>query len=174
VAVLGVFVAGAWLGLVVFASSGPHQPDVTDSAHPSMPDWSNASPPPSSDSRARWIGVLRRLDVRRERAWRSRRPALLLSVFAPASQPLTADLRALRAYRERGLAVDGARMRFWDPRVVAVAADSVRLQVSDRFGPARVLGGASTTPLPRDRPSRHLITLVDTAAGWRIGDVRAE
>jgi hypothetical protein len=87
---------------------------------------------------------------------------------------LTADERALRAYRERGLAVDGARMRFWDPRVVAVAADSVRLRVSDRLGPARVLRSGRATPLPRDRPTRHVITLVDTAAGWRIGVVRAE
>ena len=174
VAVLGLFVAAAWLGLAAFESRESHQDGASRSAGGPGAGTSAVSSPRVPDDRARWIGVLRHLDVRRERAWRSGRPGLLLGVFAPGSRPLAADARALHAYRERGLAVDGARMRFWDPRVVAVAADSVRLRVSDRLGPARVLRSGRATPLPRDRPSRHEVTLVDTSAGWRIAAVRAE
>jgi hypothetical protein len=53
--------------------------------------------------------------------------------------------------------------------VLAASSRRARLEVVDRLGPARIVWtDGSVTSLPRDEPSRRVITLVRTAEGWRI------
>ncbi len=90
------------------------------------------------------------------------------------SRPLYADRAALRSYLDRGYAVRRVEVRYWRVHVLVEADQVVRLEVADRLGPVSVRSpGGAVRVLPADRPSRHLITLAATRAGWRISAIRA-
>ncbi len=173
VGVLLVFVTAAWLGLALHRTPGAEQAPADVSG-------GNATAKPGTGDPSRilvarhWAVVLERLDRRRDQAWRRGRPHDLRQVFTIGSSALYADRAAMRGYLQRGYTVGGARVRFWDVQVQARRAGVVQLDVIDRLEPVSVAGAAGTwTPLPADRPTRHLITLAATRAGWRISQVRA-
>lgn len=127
---------------------------------------------PGHEAPKRWVRVLRRLDERREQAWRKGSPEGLTRVFEDGAA-LRQDTEALRGYLRRGLTVDGVAMSYHRVRLVGRSALSVRLRVVDRLGPATVhRGHGSARRLPRDRPSSHLITLTATDGAWRIAHIR--
>jgi hypothetical protein len=188
-----VLLGFAGLALVVAASTGWLLP--TDSAGSSLTsglpvsdttsyaDRPGGSSPPSDSSPAdrsyrrgqaagHWAKILRHLDGRREQAWADARPRGLTAVFARGSAVLQVDQATLQAYRRRGLRVSGVAMTFSRVHLVSRSGRLVRLRVVDRLGPAATLGDDGTARvLPTDRPSRHLIDLVHTSAGWRIADI---
>jgi hypothetical protein len=132
------------------------------------------SQPTDSSSSTRWAAVLRRLDSRRDEAWRSGRLEDLSRAFVVGRKPWYADRAALAAYLARGYTVASARMRFWDPRVLTRTAYTVRLRVVDRLSQVSVRApSGALTRLPRDRPTRHLIALRHTPDGWRISAIHA-
>ena len=144
---------------------------------PRTPASSDRSRAPSADEASghdRWSGVLRRLDDRRARAWRTGRPGLLRLVYVAGSSSLRRDAAMLRAYAERGLRVRGVRMHY----LAVTAADrrgaEIRLTTVDRLGPAVVrIPGGTARSLPRDRPTRHEVALRRVPDGWRIAWIRA-
>ncbi len=97
---------------------------------------------------------------------------LLDRVYVRGSRALRSDASAIADYRERGGRVVGADLRVISCRVLAASSSRARLDVVDRLGPARIVwADGSATDLPRDEPSRRVITLVRTTEGWRIAGV---
>lgn len=113
--------------------------------------------------------ILGALDQHRAAAFATVDVPRLADVYADASVA-TADRRAVKKYRERGVRVVGAVMHRESCRVSGRTPDRIELDVVDRLGPA-VAVGREIRALPHDRPTRHRVTLVWTPAGWRIGAV---
>jgi hypothetical protein len=126
------------------------------------------SPTPEDE----WATRLGQLDEVRAEAFATTDPGLLGRVYVRASRALAVDAATIADYRERGGRVVGAELRVISCRVMTASSTAARLDVVDRLGPARIeWGDGSATILPRDEPSRRVITLVRTADGWRISGI---
>ena len=127
-----------------------------------------ASPAPDDQ----WATRLNGLDSVRAEAFSTADAALLDRVYVRGSRAQEADAATLADYRRRGGRVVGADLRIISCRVVSASSSDARLDVTDQLGPARVVwSDGSATELPRDEPSRRVITLVRTSEGWRIAGV---
>lgn len=154
-------------------------PATTRPANPATPPGSaqpRASPASDESGSAaqpvverRWLTVLERLDRIRERAWKLGRVGLLRRVWTRTSSGLDTDRRMLRAWSGRGFRVVGVSMTFERVRVLRHQTGTVVLRCVDWLGPVVAAPGSR---LPTDRPTRHRITLVRTAEGWRLSQVR--
>lgn len=117
-----------------------------------------------------WAGVLGELDDVRAEAFANGDTARLDEVYAPSSTGRDADAAMISAYANRGARVTGADLVLLSCRVTSSSADEVRLDVVDRLGASRIVWDDGTSrALPRDQPTRRVVTLVRTADGWRIG-----
>ena len=116
-----------------------------------------------------WATRLGELDQVRAEAFASTDSGLLDGVYVRGSRALASDARTIADYRRRGGRVVGADLRILSCRVLAASASRARLEVVDRLGQAWIVwSDGSATQLPRDEPSRRVITLVRTDEGWRI------
>ena len=123
------------------------------------------SPTPEDE----WATRLGQLDEVRAEAFATTDPGLLGKVYVRGSRALAVDAATIADYREREGRVVGAELRGISCRVLAASSSRARLDVVDRLGAARIVwADGTTTALPRDEPSRRVITLVRTADGWRI------
>jgi hypothetical protein len=119
-----------------------------------------------------WATRLSDLDEARAEAFEAADPGLLDDVYVRRSRVLAIDAATIEGYRDRGGRVAGAELRILSCRVLAASSSRTRLEVVDRLGPARLVwADGSTTALPRDEPSRRVITLERTAEGWRIAGI---
>lgn len=120
-----------------------------------------------------WATRLGELDQVRAEAFATADVDLLGDVYVRGSRALDVDAATIDDYRRRGGRVAGAEMRVISCRVVAASPSRARLEVVDRLGPGRIMwADGSATALPRDEPSRRVITLVRTTEGWRIAGAR--
>lgn len=127
-----------------------------------------ASPAPED----RWATALAELDEVRAQAFAEGRPQLLSQVYVRGSGARVTDAATIADYERRGGRVVGAELRVLSCEVLAESSRRVRLDVVDRLGPARIVwDDDASTALPRDEPSRRVVTLVRTAGGWRIETV---
>ncbi|MDR7087220.1 hypothetical protein J2X11_002059 [Aeromicrobium panaciterrae] len=116
-----------------------------------------------------WAGVLGELDDVRAQAFANADPALLSEAYVRASSARKADAALIRDYRSRGAQVVGADFIVLSCKVKSASADRVSLIVVDRLAPAHVEWDDGTTRrLPRDLPTRRVVTLILTSHGWRI------
>jgi hypothetical protein len=123
------------------------------------------SPAPEDE----WATRLSQLDGVRAEAFATKDPSALDGVYVRGSQALRADVATIADYRNRGGRVVGADLRVISCRVLAASSSRAQLEVVDRLGPARIVwADGATMELPRDEPSRRVITLVRTTEGWRI------
>lgn len=123
------------------------------------------SPAPADE----WATRLGELDEVRAEAFATADAGLLDGAYVRGSRALRVDAATIDDYRRRGGRVAGAEMRIISCRVLAASTSRARLEVVDRLGPARIVWtDGSSTRLPRDEPSRRVITLVRTPEGWRI------
>lgn len=130
--------------------------------------------PTTASGPGRWRRVLGRLDDRRTRALRDANPSALAAVYAPGSAVLARDRATLGAYQRRGLRLRGAELALLEVRVLGREPGRVRLHVVDRLGGTSAVTPAGRgLPLPRDRATERVVTLVRTAAGWRVASVTA-
>lgn len=121
----------------------------------------------------RVLRVLREWDRRRAGAYAAGSPQRLRVLYVPGSAPGVADVRVLRAYRERSLRVVGMRMQLLAVAVLEARADRLRLRVTDRLAAAVAVGAGRRTPLPRDQATTRVLTLLRDADGrWQVSDVR--
>jgi hypothetical protein len=119
-----------------------------------------------------WATRLGELDRVRAEAFATTDAGLLDRVYVRGSRARTVDATTIADYRERGGRVVGADLRIITCRVLATSSSRTRLDVVDRLGPARIVWtDGSATVLPRDEPSRRVVTLVRTTEGWRIAGV---
>lgn len=124
-----------------------------------------ASPAPDDQ----WATRLAELDRVRAEAFATGDASLLHDVYAVDSPGLQVDRRAIAAYARRDGRVQGAELRVLSCRVLRQGSTHVRLDVVDQLAPARVAwGDGTTTRLPLDRPTRRVVVLRRTDAGWRI------
>lgn len=168
VAVLAVVGAGP-VGTVV--RDGRHRPPVAASA--ASPD--SPASLPTSRTGGREPDPVRALagwDRRRAKAWRLGSPRRLADLYVAGSSAGTRDVEALRGWRGRGLRVAGMHMQLLEVAVLARTPDRWRLAVTDRLVGATAVRDGRRTPLPRDRASRHVVTLMRGGDGrWRVATV---
>ena len=125
----------------------------------------------ASSPQVHWTAVLGDLDEARAAAFSAGDPSLLDRVYARGASGREVDAATIRAYARRGGRVTGAQLMLLSCRLDESSSRRVRLAVVDRLGAARVVwADGSSRSLPRDLPTKHRVTLVRTAEGWRIGD----
>ncbi|MGA8986645.1 hypothetical protein [Aeromicrobium sp.] len=128
----------------------------------------SASPAPADH----WASTLAVLDHDRAAAFARADAELLDRVYVRGSQARAADAATIADHRRRGARIVGAELRILSCRVLSVSGSRVRLDVVDRLASTQVIWtDGSTTALPQDEPSRRIVTLASTAAGWRVTEV---
>jgi hypothetical protein len=116
-----------------------------------------------------WATRLGELDEVRAEAFAKADVGLLDGAYVRGSRALAVDAAMIDDYRRRGGRVAGAELRVISCRILAASTSRARLEVVDRLGPSRIVwSDGSSTSLPRDEPSRRVITLIRTPEGWRI------
>jgi len=115
-------------------------------------------------------GVLHAWDDQRARAWADGDVVALRQLYTPGSAAGRTDVAMLRAWRSRGLRVTGLRMQLLAVEVRARTPARMVLDVTDRLAGGVAVPGR--VALPRDQPSRHVVTLRLVAGEWRVSRVR--
>lgn len=176
------------LGVVELGGAPPVAPAVGIAAPPGPPDVArqrraDERAVPSEELRERRatvaaLGVLRRWDGRRARAWTRGEPSLLTPLYTAASRAGRRDVALLERYAERGWSVRGVH-----PQVVAAEAltrtsDRVEVRVVERYPDVAVEGLTQSVPGERagpDGPEPHVrvVSLVSSPTGWRVERVAA-
>lgn len=112
------------------------------------------------------------LDVQRASAFATAHSAPLDDVYVDARAG-AGDRALVREYRMRGLRLVGMGMVRTSCAVVEQGRSRVRLHVVDTLGPTWAIDQAGTMqPLPADRPTRHVVTLLAVGTVWRVAGVR--
>lgn len=124
------------------------------------------------------LGVLRRWDGARARAWTRGEPSLLQPLYTAASRAGRRDVALLEQYAERGWSVRGVR-----PQVVAAEAltrtsDRVEVRVVERYPDVAVDGMGQSEPEDGSGPDGsephvRVVALVRSPTGWRVERVAA-
>lgn len=114
--------------------------------------------------------LLHAWDDRRAEAWAAGDVAALRHLYAPGSGAGRADAAMLRTWRARGLRVTGLEMQLLAVEVRVSTPDRLVLDVTDRLAGGVVVPGR--VALPRDLPSRHVVTMRRIAGEWRVSRVR--
>ena len=129
-----------------------------------------AAPSTSTDLPA--AAVLRAWDLRRAAAYAAGSPGRLRGLYARGAG--ASDVRLLEGYRSRGWRVVDMRMQVLALAVTSRQPDRWRLRVTDRLARAVAVRAGERVPLPRDRASTRVVTLVRGGDGvWRVAAVRA-
>jgi len=124
---------------------------------------------------AYWQALLSGLDDVRASAFTSGDTGLLDYVYPEGSELHHKDVATMTAYASRGLTIDGMRMRIQSLRVLDHDASAARLEVVDQLGVTRVrTNPGEWRALPADRPTRRVVTLTFTEAGWRITSAQSK
>lgn len=114
--------------------------------------------------------VLHAWDDRRCAAWAAGDAGALRALYVPGSTAGRQDVAMLRDWSARGLRVHGLRTQLIDVDVRRRTSNRLVLAVTDR-----VAGGVAVPgelALPRDRPSRHVLTMRFVAGEWLVSGVR--
>jgi hypothetical protein len=114
--------------------------------------------------------VLNAWDTARAEAWAAGSVPALRRLYADGAGER--DVRLLRDYRRRGLAVHGLRVQVLALDVLRHRPGEWRLRVTDRVvaGVAVDHDGARR-PLPRDQATTREVRLVRADAGWQVAEV---
>ena len=122
-----------------------------------------------------WRGILQELDTARAVAFARAQAAQLARVYALTSPLLAADSRVLSGLNRLGRTARGVEHLVRSLTPLRTAADRAELEVVEALAPyvvadaaGRVLERRAAGPV-----ATHVLVLVRTAAGWRIGDIHA-
>ena len=121
-----------------------------------------------------WSPVLDELFAARATAFAAADEGALAAVYAPGAAVAAADARLVRALAAAGRTAEGVRHRVRSVEVVEVDDERAELLVVDDLGPydVRDADGAVVTRRPGRGEQVQQVSLVRTAAGWRLADVR--
>jgi hypothetical protein len=114
--------------------------------------------------------VLHTWDDRRAAAWAAGDEAALRHAYTPGSVAGRRDVAMLRAWDAAGLRVAGLRMQLLAVDARSRTAGRLVLGVTDRLAGGVAVPGR--VALPRDQPSRHVVTLRLVSGEWRVSSVR--
>ncbi|WP_141013107.1 hypothetical protein [Nocardioides sambongensis] len=153
-------------------------------------DRGGAPPPPQSGPHARIapravdglairdavasLAVLRNWDAARSRAWARGSTAALRALYAPGSRAGARDLAMLRAWRRRGLTVQGMEMQVLSVELWQRTERRIVLVVTDRLVGAVAVGRGGRRALPRDRSSSRRLGFERRDGRWRLREVYDE
>lgn len=112
--------------------------------------------------------VVHAWDAQRADAWASQDVGALRSIYTPRSAAGRADVAMLRAWRARGLRVEGLQTQLLSVSVRVQADDRLVVDLVDRVAGGVVVPGGSA--LPADRPTAHTLVLRRIAGEWRVRD----
>jgi hypothetical protein len=116
--------------------------------------------------------LLAAVDQARAAAFAAADPELLDEAYLDRGVAAS-DRAAVDSYRRRGIRVIGAAMHRESCALVERARGRITLDVVERLAQATaVAGGSRLWRLPRDHPTRHRVSMVETPDGWRIADVQ--
>lgn len=121
----------------------------------------------------RALGVLRRWDHRRARAWSAGDPVALTRLYVRRSSTARRDLVMLAAYQARGLRVRSMHHQVVALQVLTCRGHRMSLLVTDRLVDAVAVGHGHRTGLPAGQPVTRRIDLRRRAGRWRVTDVYA-
>lgn len=111
--------------------------------------------------------ALSALDVVRAMAWTSSDEVLLGRIYGPEAG--RDDVARLRAWRERGIVVEGTRTLRASCREIGASS----VEVVERLGPTvAVLADGSRRTLPAGGWNRRIVTIGSADGAWRILRVR--
>ena len=117
-------------------------------------------------------GILAAWDRRRASAWAAGDPRMLADLYVAGSRTAAADLRLLRHYRPRGLAVTDLATQVLRLQVVERSEARLVLVVTDRVVGGRAVVGGTAIALPADRASTRRIVLVRQDGAWLVAEAR--
>lgn len=137
------------------------------------PEHGEAHAPDSGGSRTGPAGILAAWDERRASAWAAGDTEALRDLYVAGSRTGAADLRLLRHYRGRGLAVTDLATQVLALEVVERSGSRLVLVVTDRVVGGRAVGrGTSPIALPADRASTRRIVLARPDGTWLVAEAR--
>ena len=114
--------------------------------------------------------VLAAWDAERAAAWAAGDAEALAGLYAGGAG--AADVSLLRAYRRRGLRVEGLTTQVLALRVVARSPGRWELAVTDRAVGGTAVGAGTPVALPVGRPSTRRVVLVREGGRWLVARVR--
>ena len=120
-----------------------------------------------------WTEVLDQLDEARADAFARADPAPLQQVWSPGSAGRTADVDVVRRLAAAGQRAVGLRHRLRDVQVVRASPTATRLRVVDVLAAHEVLDrdGTAVRRVAERGSTAWSVSLVHSAAGWRLGSV---
>jgi hypothetical protein len=133
----------------------------------------SSSAPQGSPADPDWSAVVRALDRDRHAVLAGGEEADLAAVYARGSPAGQRDLASLRRFAAAGLRPRGLRLGVLSAQPVAFDRDRAMLRVVDSLPGYDLVNraGAVVRRYPGRGPVAWRLTLVRTAAGWRIYDV---
>lgn len=136
------------------------------------PDRGDERAPSASQRPPGPAGILAAWDQRRASAWAAGDPRMLADLYVAGSRTAAADLRLLRHYRHRGLAVTDLATQVLRLQVVERSEARLVLVVTDRVVGGRAVVGGTAIALPADRASTRRIVLVRQDEAWLVAEAR--
>jgi hypothetical protein len=127
--------------------------------------------PPAAPPAVDWKQVLLRLDGARAQAFARSAPAVLARVYVARSPLLQADEQALAGLAAVRRTAIGVRHVVHALQVLAVTPDRVELRVRESLAAYVVRGPSASARHPEGSVVEHVVVLVRTVAGWRVGEM---
>jgi hypothetical protein len=165
-------------GVTLLGDTGPvTRPATQPATQPvnqpvTQPATQPASPRAPMDREVlRALDVLASWDRWRAAAYSSGDVAALRRLYVRGSTVGRDDVRMLRAYVDRGLAVRGLELQRSDVDVLSSTHRRLRVELLERLAEGTVVAADRQVALPRDRPERRVVTLVRGEQRWQVASV---
>ncbi len=182
-AVVIVLVVGALVAAVALHGDAPSAPRASAPAAVVAPEAGTVSVARAVSS----LAVLRDWDRARAAAWSSGDPDVLARLYVEGSRAGATDVAMLRAWRDRGLRVEGMSMQVLAVELRERTERRLVLVVTDRLVGAKAVAwsrdgccatssttGAATNgvPLPRDQASTRTLVFRRTGGRWLLASAQ--
>lgn len=118
------------------------------------------------------LAILRDWDRSRAAAWADGDARALARLYVDGSGAGARDVAMLRAWRDRGLRVEGMSMQVLAVELRTRTARRVVLVVTDRLVGAQAVGRGDRRALPRDDPTTRRLVFRQVGGRWLLESAR--
>lgn len=118
------------------------------------------------------LAILRDWDRSRAAAWAEGDARALARLYVDGSEAGARDVAMLRAWRDRGLRVEGMSMQVLAVELRARTARRLVLVVTDRLVGAQAVGPGDRRALPRDDPTTRRLVFRAVNGSWLLESAR--
>ncbi|MFW6869312.1 hypothetical protein ACOACQ_18125 [Nocardioides sp. CPCC 206347] len=165
---VGVLVLGALVVGAALRGAAPSAPQVRAPAAVVAPEAATVSVVRAVSS----LAVLRDWDRARAAAWSSGDPDVLAGLYVAGSRAGATDVAMLRAWRERGLRVEGMSMQVLAVELRERSERRLVLVVTDRLVGAVAVTSGGRQALPRDQASTRTLVFRRTGGRWLLASAQ--